>query len=119
MICGFFVCILCFNKNAYFKYLSKKTYENILSLALGKGEIKSKRPINISLNSSVLLKNSCEKKPEFKCKRLGSNLVLLAALGQVIFEPRSSLLCNGANEFLKEAGRYEWVAFPFPIPTPL
>lgn len=97
----------------------KKNYKNILSLALGKGESKSRRPINRPPDPSVLrripvtrLQNSSARDPE-------SSLALQADLGQVnILGTSFSLLYNEANDkFLKETCRYDQAVIAFLIPT--
>lgn len=61
----------------------KKNYKNILSLALSKGEFKSRRLINIPPDSSVLVRTPVKRSQNSSSRDLDSNLALQADLGQV------------------------------------
>lgn len=97
----------------------RKNYKNILSLALSKGEFKSRRLINIPPNPSVLVRTPVKRSQYSSSRDLDSNLALQAGHRQVnIVGPWFSLLYNGTKtKFLEETHRYEWVVISFLIPT--
>lgn len=120
LICGLF----CMNSMyASVKMLPlnvfQKDYKNFLSLALGKGEFKSRRPINRPPDPSALRRIPVKRSQNSSARDLFSNLALQADLGQVNTLGTSfCLLYNGTNgKFLKETYGYEQAVTSFLIPT--